>query len=172
MEPDALVVDALVAPAGPQQIDGVVHGLAPTVVGLSERRVLGFLPAHADTEPHPATRERVERADLLGHQHRLALREDEDFGRHGDAVGDGGDETEGDQRLQDRHLGRVDGRRPGRGLVAHHDVIEDGDVVVAGLLDPPGEGPDALRTFTTDDTRELDRQLHARNPVAHRRRGR
>ena len=41
---------------------------------LAERLVLGLLPADADAEPHPAARQRVERADLLGDEHRLALR--------------------------------------------------------------------------------------------------
>ena len=58
-------LDALVAPARPQQLDRLVHAGAPVAEVLAERLVLGLLPADADAEAHPAARQRVERATCL-----------------------------------------------------------------------------------------------------------
>ena len=44
--------------------------------------------------------------------------------------------------------------------IAHHDVIEHVDVVVADLLDGARELPDGLGTFAIRDAGELDGQLH------------
>jgi len=62
-----------VAPARAEQSNGVVHPRAARVEVLAEGLVFRLLPAHAHAEPNASARQRVERAHLLGHQHRLAL---------------------------------------------------------------------------------------------------
>jgi hypothetical protein len=71
----ALDVDPRVTPVRAQEPDGFVHPRAARGEILAEGFVFRFLPAHPDTEPHPAAGERVERAHLLGHEGRLALRQ-------------------------------------------------------------------------------------------------
>ena len=83
-EPGPALLDALVAPARPQVGDGLVHPPAAGPVVLAERLVLRGLPADAHAEAHPPAGQRVERAHLLGHQCRLALREHEHLGGQGD----------------------------------------------------------------------------------------
>src|SRR4051812_15206677 len=48
------LVDAVVAPAGPQERDHLVHVPAPFLEVLAQGFVLGGLPADADAEAHPA----------------------------------------------------------------------------------------------------------------------
>src|SRR5207249_2793128 len=72
----------------------------------------------------------------------------------------GGDVGERHQGLEDRH-GRVVGA--GRTPVdreTHHHVVEHVDVVVADLLDRPGETHDPVRAFTVRHARKLDGELH------------
>ena len=60
------------------------------------------------------------------------------------------------QRFEDRHLRRVRAGRPAFHRVAHHDVVEHVDVVVADLLDGSSQVHDALGTFAIGDAGELD----------------
>ena len=55
---------------------------APAAVGelLAERLVLDGVPAQPDTEPEPPAGEQIDLGGLLGHQHRLSLRQDDDAG--------------------------------------------------------------------------------------------
>src|SRR5207237_10364290 len=55
----AVEVDLRVAPVRAQQPDGLVHAGAACPEILAERLVLGFLPAHADAQPHAPTGLRV-----------------------------------------------------------------------------------------------------------------
>ena len=156
----ALEVDLGVGPPGPQQADRVVHPRAARVEVFAERLVLRLLPAHADAEPHPAARQRIERAHLLGHERRVPLRQHEHLGAERHARGHGGDGREGHQRLEDRHGRRVRAGRAAGDRVAHHDVVEHVDVVVADLLEGLGEAQHTLGPFAIRDAGELDGQLH------------
>ena len=142
----ALVVDRCFAPGEAQQVDRLVHHLAAAVEIHPQRLVFGLLPADADAQSDAPAGERVECRDLLGDERRLTLGQHEHLGAEPDALGHGGDVAERDQRLEDRHVGRVRPRLAAFERVAHHDVIEDVDLVVADPLDRTGQLGDALRT--------------------------
>ena len=148
-----------VTPVGPEQADGLVHARASRLEALAERVVLRFLPAHSDPQAHPSARKGVERADLLGDEGRLALRQHQHFGAEGDARGHGGHVGERRQGLENRHRGIVWAGRPPLHGDAHHHVVEDVDVIVADPLDGGGEAADRGRPFAVADARELDGEL-------------
>ena len=152
----AALLDAFVAPAGPQQPDRLVHLAAAAGVVVAERAVLGLLPTDTDAEAHPAARQRVQCADLLGDEHRLALGQHEDLGRQRDPLRHRGDVPQRHERLQDRHLRRIDRRLAGLRGVAHDDVVEHRHVVVADRLDGPSQLEDLGRALPVGDARELD----------------
>jgi hypothetical protein len=160
VEPFATPFDALVAPTRTEQCDGLVHH--PTTDGevLTERVVLGLLPADTHAEPYPPGRQGVERADLLGDEDGLPLWQYEHLGGERRPLGHRGDEGEGCERLEHRHLGGIDRCGANVGGVAHDDVVEHGDVVVPDRFDRTSERCDARRTFAVRDAGELDGQLH------------
>src|SRR5215218_10924565 len=64
---------------GPQRLHHLhllLGPLAPVVEILVEADELHLVPADTDAEPEAAAAAHVEAGGLLGHQHRLALRED------------------------------------------------------------------------------------------------
>ena len=106
-----------------------------------------------------SARKGVERADLLGDEGRLALRQHQHFGAEGDARGDGGHVGERRQGLENRHRGIVRAGGPPLHGDAHHHMVEDVDVIVADTLDGGGEPADRGRPFAIADARELDGEL-------------
>ena len=66
---------------------------------MSERPVLGFAAAHANAKPHTSATQHIELGDLLGQQHSLAQRRDDDRGHELDTPSDGGDIGEQHQRF-------------------------------------------------------------------------
>src|SRR5437868_7852303 len=82
---------------GPQRfhhLDLFLGPLAPVVEILVEAHELELVPADADAEPETAATEHVETGSLLGDQHRLALRQDQDLGRELDLPGAGRNKAE------------------------------------------------------------------------------
>ena len=61
-------------------------------------------PTDAHAEDHSPAGEVVERRQLLGEDHRVALRQDEDAGGEANAFGRRGDVGEPDQRVGDRRI--------------------------------------------------------------------
>ena len=61
---------------------------------LVERLVLHPVPPDAHAEAQPAAREQVELSRLLGDEHGLALRQDQDAGDQLERGGDGSEEAE------------------------------------------------------------------------------
>ena len=153
--------DVVVTPIAAEHVDGLVHAPAAIVEALFQGVVFGFLPANADAKPHPAARKGVKRADLLCHQHRLALRQHQHLGAKADAPGGGGDVGERHQRFQNRHLRRIHGRFPAVGGEAHDDVIEHVELVEADVLDGLGETQHRLAALAIGHARKLHRQFHA-----------
>ena len=92
-----------------------------------------------DAEAQPAAGEQVELGRLLGHEHRLALRQDQDAGDQLEALGDRAEEAEQHERLVVRHVGGVDLLAPRPVGVAADDVLGGEQVVEAGALDGLGE---------------------------------
>jgi hypothetical protein len=90
----------------------------------------------------------------------VALRQHEHLGAEAYARGDGRHVREHHQRLEDRHLRRIRAGRPAFHRVAHHDVVEHVDVVVADLLEGPSQLHHALGPFAIRDAREFDGELH------------
>ncbi len=127
------------------------------------------LPAGADPEPASATRQRIERTHLLGHERRLALRQHEHLRAERHARGDGREVRERHQGFQDGH-GRVvgSGGAPVDGD-AHDHVVEHVDVVVPDLLDGAGETGHGARALAVRHAGELDRELHRRKSCITRR---
>ena len=155
-----LEVDPRVTPISSKQTDRLVHPSTAGVKVLAERLVLRFLPADPHAEPHSAPRERVERAHLLGDECRVTLRQHEHLRAEGHARGDGRHVREGHERLEDGHLRRIGTGRATFDRIAHHNVVEHVDVVVADLLDGLREPEHATRSLAVGDTGELDGELH------------
>jgi len=160
----ALEVDPLVAPAGPDQRDGLVRAPAAILEPLAKRLELGRLPADTDAEPRPAAGQRVERAELLRHQHRLALRQHQDLGAKADPMRDGGHVGQRRHGFEDGHPWRVEGFLAAVDVVAHHDMVEDIELVVADILDALRQARDVRRTFAIGDAGKFDGQFHVLVP--------
>ena len=100
--------------------------------------------ADADPEPEASVGEQVHVGGLLGQQHGLPLRQDDDAGDQLDLLGDAGEVGVGDQRLVKR-IGFLVGAGQFRlavGVDGTEDVVVDHDVVVAHVLRRLGEGLD------------------------------
>ena len=76
---------------------------APAALGEGDAERIEFFPqpADADAEDHPAAGEVVQGGDLLGAQHRVVFRQDQDAGGEFDPRGGGGDIGHPDQRVGD-----------------------------------------------------------------------
>ena len=81
----AVEIDALIAPAGAQEGDGLVHAPPAIAEILLKRIVLGLLPADAHAEAHAPAREGIQGAGLLGNQYGLALGKYQHLGAEADA---------------------------------------------------------------------------------------
>src|SRR5581483_357055 len=152
--------DQGVAPVGAQEADRLVHSRPARPEWLAQRLVLRLLPAHPDAQAHAAAGQRVERAHLLGHQGRLALGQHQDLGAEGHAGGDRGHVGERHERLEDRHVRVVRTLRPARDRHAHHDVVEDVDVIVADFLDGARQSRHRGRALAIGHAGKLDGQIH------------
>ena len=156
----AAVVHLGIAPIGAQHFDGFVHALSAGVKVLLQGVVFGLLPTDPDAEPNAPARERVQGAHLLGHKHRLALRQHQHLGADANALRHRRDVRERHQRLQNRHLRRVNGRRTVRGGETHDDVVEHVQLIETDPLDGLGQADYSGTAFAVAHGRELDGQLH------------
>ena len=107
--------------------------------------VLGLVPADAGAEDHPVVGQELERRQLLGQEHRVAQRHDQDRGAEPDPLGHAGGHGEREHRLEPVH--RVE-------PLADEQVIGDEQRVEAEVLDRPRERLDAagaLRSVALPD---------------------
>ena len=96
---------------------------------------LDGVPAHADAEPEPSPGEHVQRRRLLGDQHGLALRQNQDLGGKFQFLRAGAQETEQHEWIMKKVLGRVavSPVLAARHIDAEH-VIGGGEVVIAEVF--------------------------------------
>ena len=90
----ALEGDAVLGPQRLHEADLLGRAHAAGVEVHAEALELDLVPADADAQPEPALAQRIERGCLLGHQGRLALRQDQHAGGEADLLGDAGQEAE------------------------------------------------------------------------------
>ena len=106
----------------------------------ADRLVLGVVPADAGAEDDPVLGEELERRQLLGEEHRVAQRHDQDRRPEADALRDAGGDRQRRERLEERH--RVE---PLRG----EQVVGDEQRVEAEVLDLARERLDAARPLAS-----------------------
>ncbi len=160
---------------GPQRLEDAQHlvGLpAPLVEGRAQDLELLLPPADADPADEPPVRQRVDAREHLGHDHRVAVPQDEDRGAEPRARRADGGGGEGDDGLEVGLVGRM--REAPAGIAAGRlprkdDVVADperGDVALLGLAReghervPRGHGP--LR-------RKMAADIHRRQILLRRR---
>src|SRR6266566_685345 len=97
----AAVAHALVAPAGLHDPDRLVAPGAAPLVGHAEELDLLLHPADTRAQDDAAGRQVIERREHLGGEDGMTVGENEHGRAEANAFGDGGDEPEGDQRLQE-----------------------------------------------------------------------
>ena len=106
----AVELGGVAGPEGPHGADVLVGAGTPAGPGHAEGHELLLQPAHADPELDATSGQVVERGQLLGQHHRVALREDEDAGGEAQRRRGGGDVGQPHQRVRDgrrrhrRHL--------------------------------------------------------------------
>ena len=104
-EVDELAVMAgSIAPQRTQRGDVVVGARRSPLERHADGGELLGEPTDAHAEDHSPAGEVVERRQLLGEDHRVALRQDEDAGGEANALGRRGDVGEPDQRVGDRRV--------------------------------------------------------------------
>ena len=108
MVPVAVERDEFVRPQLAHDGDLFLDASAPVREVLVERLVLHPVAADAHTEPQPTSGQQIEFGGLLGQQHRLALRADDDRCRQLQASGDRTEEGEQHERLVARNVEGVD----------------------------------------------------------------
>ena len=120
----ALERDDVLRPEQPQHLDLFLVAAGAVAEVHPERLVLHLVPADADAEPELAAGQHVDLRRLLGHEHGLALREDEHAGYQLE-VGDRGEVSEQREHLVERRLRRVRAApvRPGRHVGPDHVVV-------------------------------------------------
>ena len=120
--------DRTLRPQPPHQLDLLLG--APAAVGelLAERLELDGVPAQSNTEPESPAGEQIDLGGLLGHQHRLSLRQDDDAGDEFQC-GDRGQVAEHDEGLVKRGVDVI-GALPTlmHCRVCAHDVVVGEDV--------------------------------------------
>ncbi len=119
------------------------------------------VPADPDAEAEAAARQHVQAGRLLGHQHGLPLRQDQDLGGEPDAGRAGAQKAEQHERVVEQ-VGRGVARppvRPARDIDAEH-VVGRGEVVIPGRLCRLREGPHVVRRAADVGERQCDAQLH------------
>lgn len=123
----AVEAEGVLVPQLAQQIDLLALAASPVGELLVQRLVLDGVPADADTEPEPVAREHSQLGGLLGHQHGLALGEDDHGRGQLDRVGHGGDEAQQRERLVERDVlvvGAFESARP-VAIGAQHMVVDE-----------------------------------------------
>ena len=158
----ALEVDRVLAPAGAEHRDRLVHAPAAVPEVVAQGLVLRLLPANAEAQAQAAAGQGVQGRRLLGGQHRVALRQYEDLGAKPDPGGACRHVAEGGERLHDRHLCRIAVLLPALRVMAHDHVVEDVELIEADLVHRGGKAGDGLRSLAVHDTRKLKGKLHSR----------
>jgi hypothetical protein len=115
-----------------------------------QRRQLRFHVAGADTDGQTPCGQHVERRQLLGQQHRMPLRQNQQAEREPDAAGGGGQERQGHQGFQPRVVTWT--RRQG-------DVVADPQPLEAGLLGRTSPTRQCLRPVGVT-MQPVQRELH------------
>ena len=75
-------------PQDAHQLNLLFDATTSIVKVLSKCDVFGFISADSNSKPKSSSTEDIERRGLLSGQHSLSLREDQDAGDEGDALGD------------------------------------------------------------------------------------
>jgi hypothetical protein len=127
---------------------------------FAERVIFGFLPTDADAEPHAASRQRVERADLFGDQHGLPLRQDQHFSAKTDLRRHRGAKAKRHERFENRHLRRILQPAAAVDRVAHDDVIEHVEFVVPDPFDLAGQALHGRGALARNDRGKVHCQFH------------
>jgi len=147
-------------PQAPHEGDLLLEAAAPGGEVLAEGLELHAVPADADPQAEPAAGEDVDLRRLLGHEHRLALRQDDHAGheferrQRGEEAEDREGLVEGGVQVVDAGPALVD-----RGVRAEHVVVGE-DVPVAEGIDGLGVGPDRARVGGEFRLGEDDADLH------------
>ena len=131
----AFVIDHLLRPQHPHHLNLLSGAAAPVLPVLAQPLVLNLVPAHADAQAQPAVGQHVHLGGLLGHQRRLALRQDDDARAELDLLGERGQVAEHHERLVE-HIVLVVGTVPlgALGVVRAQHVVEHQQVLVAQRL--------------------------------------
>ena len=132
----------VLAPQGAHHLDLLLRPAAPVVEVLPQRLVLDGVPAYTHAEPQPSTGQHVDRGGLLGHEGRLALRQDYHPADQLNALGDPRQVSEQDEGLVKHVRVPVRPGPPGPARdVGPEDVIERQQVVEAHLFGSLGVVP-------------------------------
>jgi hypothetical protein len=129
---------------------------------LVEPDELHLVPPDPDAEPEPAAGQDVETRSLLGDEHGLTLRQDQDLGGEIGDVSASGKETEQDERVvipvgrSGAPLGPIG---PASDIDAEH-VIGGCDTVIADLLCGKGKIPQSPWLTTDIDDRKGYTEFH------------
>ena len=83
-------------PEPAQQLDLLLGAFSPDGEIGAKRLIFDIVPAHPDAEAEPAAGKEIQRRRLLGDQHRLALRRNQNAGDKFDTLG------------RRRHIGETD----------------------------------------------------------------
>ncbi len=128
-------------------------------VGHREVLELGLVPADADARGHPPPAQRIERRELLGQEHGVALRDDDDAGPQAHPRVARTDPGEGQDRLVDPAVVR-------RGILRNEDVVGRPDGGHPELFGDLGRGVDPLGRGTRREVRQAEAVVHARMVAA------
>ncbi len=167
----AVEAEHILGPQASHQLDLLLLPLAPGAELLIEGVVLDRVPADADTEHEPVARQNCELGRLLGDEHRLALREDQDRRDQIDAGGARREEPEQHHRLVEGDVRVVRALEPaGSVTVDADDVVVDQQVGDAELFGALGVRLDGTRVVPDlvvgDDSADLHvAGLSGRRPV-------
>ena len=138
----AVVAEHVLGPQSTHQFDLLL--LAPTTVPelLVQRVVLDRVPADPDAEHESVVRQDRHLGGLLGDQHRLALRQDQDRRDELDVLGAGGEEPEQHHRLVERRVRVVRALEPAGPVAVDADhVVVDQQVRHARVPPRPARTP-------------------------------
>jgi hypothetical protein len=124
-------------------------------VGDSQVRELALVPADADPGDHPTAAQGIERRELLGENHRVALRDDDDARPEADTRVSCTDPGEGQDRVVDMTvLAGI--------VVRDEDVVGRPDRRPTESLRGARGGLDAVRGCTVGEVGEAQAEFHGR----------
>ncbi len=159
--PGALEADMRLGPQRLHQAHLLLRAFAAIRKIFVEADELDLVPADADAEPEAAAAQDVERGGLLGDQHGLALRQDQDLGREADRLGAAGEVAEQHEGIVEQILRGVAVLvlRPVGGVDPEH-VVGQRQMVVAELLRRLGELARGVGLAADIDQGQRDAELH------------